>query len=224
MPAVPPAALRDLRPSHTIGRFPWSSTGGRWSLRPRSVAALWSGLWIFGIGDALLINAQVGNTPWTVLAQGIGERTGLSIGVLTIAIGLVVLLAWIPLGERPGFGTVSNVIIIGVAIDTMTPIVPSPTSLGLQVLQATAGVLVTGLAIALYLSTHLGPGPRDGWMTAIHERSGWPIWKVRLAIELSVLVVGAALGGDIGIGTAMFALGVGYVMAVWLSVLAALVR
>ncbi len=183
------------------------------------MVVLWIGLWVFGTGDALLIHARLGNTPWTVLAQGIGLRTGWSIGVLTIVIGLVVLAAWIPLGERPGFGTVSNVILIGVAIDVMGQVAPVPTTLGWQLAQAVGGIAAIGLGAALYLSARLGPGPRDGWMTAIHERSGWPIYRVRLGIEVSVLVVGWLLGGDFGVATALFAVSIGHVMSLWLTVL-----
>lgn len=208
-----------FRPSRTIETFPWSATRSRWELRPVTVAVLWIGLWVFGTGDALLIHARLGNTPWTVLAQGIGLRTGWSIGTLTIVIGLVVLAAWIPLRERPGFGTVSNVILIGVAIDVMGRVVPVPESLGWRLLQVAAGISAIGLGAALYLSTRLGPGPRDGWMTALHERTGRPIYLVRLAIEVSVLVTGWALGGDVGAATALFAVGIGHVMSLWLTAL-----
>lgn len=208
-----------LRPSRTIAVFPWSATLSRWELRPGTVAILWVGLWIFGTGDALLIHARLGNTPWTVLAQGIGLHTGWSIGTLTIVIGLAVLTAWIPLRERPGFGTVSNVILIGVAIDVMGRWVPVPAQVGWRLAQAVIGIAAIGLGAAMYLSARLGPGPRDGWMTALHERSGWPIYRVRLAIEVSVLVVGWALGGDVGAATALFAVAIGHVLSLWLTVL-----
>ena len=198
--------------------FPWSASG-RWRLRPPTVAVLVVGLWIFGTGDALLVDAGIGNSPWTVLAQGIAELTGLSLGLLTILIGAVVLLAWIPLEERPGFGTLANIVVIGVAIDVMLPLFPEPDAFGLQVLQAMAGVATVGLGGALYLSAHLGPGPRDGWMTGMAHRFDWPITWVRLGIEVTVLVVGIALGGTAGLGTVLFALTVGYALGLFLHLL-----
>lgn len=195
----------------------WSAPS-RWRARPITVGVLWAGLWIFGTGDALLIRADAGNTPWTILAQGVSARTGWSIGVLTILIGAAVLLLWIPLGERPGLGTVSNVVLIGVAIDVMAPHLPQPHGVA-RLGQAVLGVLVIGLGGALYLSAHLGPGPRDGWMTGLHRVTGAPIFWVRLGIEVSVLVTGIALGGTFGFGTVLFALGIGHVLALWLNAL-----
>jgi uncharacterized membrane protein YczE len=139
--------------------------------------------------------------------------------VLTILIGAVVLLGWIPLDERPGLGTVANIVVIGVAIDVMLPLVPEPTAFGLQLLQAVAGVACVGLGAAMYLSAHLGPGPRDGWMTGMARRFDWPITWVRLGIEVTVLVVGIALGGTAGLGTVLFASTVGYALGMFLRVL-----
>ena len=177
------------------------------------------GLWLFGTGDALIIEAGIGNTPWTVLAEGIGERTGLSIGALTIIIGACVLALWIPLRERPGLGTVANVIIIGIAIDVMRPAVPSPSAGWLQLLQSVLGTVTIGAGGALYLSAQLGPGPRDGWMTGLHTKFGWPIAVVRLGIELSVLGAGYLLGGTVGLGTVIFAVGIGHTLGLWLTLM-----
>lgn len=202
-----------LRPSRTVPLCSWSSTRGRWALRPTTVAVLWIGLWVFGTGEALLIEARLGNTPWTVLSQGIADRTGLSIGVLTIIISAVVMLTWLPFDERPGFGTISNILLIGIAIDVMSPLVPRPDAIGLRVGQTTLGVVVCGIGCALYLTANLGPGARDGLMTALHRRFDQPIAWVRLGIEAVVLVAGIALGGDAGFGTALFALGIGHAMS-----------
>jgi len=182
-----------------------------------------AGLWLFGTGDALLVNAELGNTPWTVLAQGLGEVTGLSIGVLTIVIGAAVLLAWLPLDERPGLGTVANIVVIGIAIDVMRLVLPRPELLATKVAQVLVGVLVVGAGGALYLSTQLGPGPRDGWMTGLHRRFGWPIARVRLGIEVSVLAAGVALGGVVGFGTVAFAVGIGWALGLVLAALDRLV-
>jgi len=180
---------------------------------------LWAGLWIYGIGEALVIDARLGNAPWTVLAEGLSKRTGLTIGEMTILIGAVVLCLWWPLGERPGFGTVCNIILIGISIDVMDRVVPHPDALAARGLQAVAGIIVGGLGIALYLSAHLGPGPRDGVMTALHARTGHPITWVRLALESGALVGGIALGGRFGAATVLFALTIGHVFGVWLAVL-----
>jgi uncharacterized membrane protein YczE len=170
-------------------------------------------LWIYGTGEALLIESGLGNTPWTVFAQGISDRTGLSIGVLTIAISATVLLTWIPFDERPGFGTISNIVLIGVAIDVMSPVVTHPSALGWRVGQTTLGVVVCGMGCALYLTAHLGPGARDGLMTSLHRRLDRPIAWVRLGIEAVVLVAGILLGGNAGFGTALFAVGIGHAMS-----------
>lgn len=207
-----------LRPSRDVPRVRWSATS-RWELRPATLGVLLAGLWLFGTGDAMLLSAGIGNTPWTVLAEGLGARTGWSVGTLTIVVGVAVLLAWIPLGERPGLGTVSNIVVIGVAIDVMRPVVPGPIGIGPQLAQVLLGVLTVGLGGALYLSAQLGPGPRDGWMTGLHRRTGWPVFWIRLGIEVSVLALGVALGGTAGLGTVLFALLIGHSLGWWLALL-----
>ena len=206
------ASTRRLRPGRTVPVCSWSSTAGRWSIRPVTVVVLWAGLWIFGTGDALLIESGLGNSPWTVLAQGLADRTGLAVGTMTIIISAIVLVTWLPFDERPGFGTISNIVLIGVAIDVMSPVVPRPDALAGQIVQTVIGVVVCGLGCALYLTAHLGPGARDGLMTSLHRRFDWPIAWVRLGIEATVLVIGMLLGGHAGFGTAAFALGIGHAM------------
>jgi uncharacterized membrane protein YczE len=206
-----------LRPSRTVPRCTWSASGGRWSLRPVTVLVLWAGLWAYGTGEALLIRARLGNTPWTVLSQGISERTGLTVGTITILISATVLLTWIPFRERPGFGTVSNILLIGVAIDVMSPLVPRPDLLAGRVVEMVLGVAVCGFGCALYLTTGLGPGARDGLMTSLHRHFDRPIAWMRLGIEAVVLVGGIALGGHAGGGTALFAFGIGHAMSWWFT-------
>jgi uncharacterized membrane protein YczE len=167
------------------------------------------GLWLFGTGEALLVSAGLGNTPWTVLAQGVSLHTPLSIGAATLVIGLLVLCGWLPLHERPGLGTVSNVVVISLAIDVMLPLLAVPSSVASRAGALLCGVLLIGAGSGLYLSAELGPGPRDGWMTGLHRRFGWPLSAVRLGIEAGVVVVGWALGGTVGVGTGVFALLVG---------------
>ena len=181
----------------------------RWRPTPARMAQLLVGLWVFGTGEAMLVAADIGNGPWVVLAQGVSLHTPLSIGVATQLIGVVVLLGWIPLRERPGLGTICNVIVIGLAIDVMLLVLPRPEAPAVQLAFVLVGVALIGLGSGLYLTANLGPGPRDGWMTGLHRRFGWSLSRVRMGIELSVLVAGAALGGTVGVGTVIFALLIG---------------
>jgi len=203
-----------LNPARTLPTMPWSAPRSAWTwpgLLPLVVLVL--GLWLFGIGEAGLINAGLGNTPWTVLAQGVARHSPLDIGGATIAISVVVLLGWIPLRQRPGIGTVANVIVIGLSLDVMRHVLPHPDALPARLLEAGLAILAVGVASALYLTANLGPGPRDGWMTGLHRRTGYPIASVRAAIEITVLVIGFALGGTVGVATVAFALLVGYCLA-----------
>jgi uncharacterized protein len=193
--------------------MPWSAQRSGWSARPVTLAVLLFGLWLFGIGEAALVNSSLGNTPWTVLAEGIANHSRLDIGGATILVSVVVLLGWIPLRQRPALGTLANVVVIGVALDVMRPLLPQPGSVPARALEAGAGIVTIGVASAFYLTANLGPGPRDGWMTGLHRRLGYPIASVRVAIELTVLAVGVVLGGTVGVATVAFALFVGYCLA-----------
>lgn len=184
-------------------------SSSRWRARPRTVARLLAGLWLFGTGDAFIVDATLGNAPWTVLAQGVSLHSPLSIGVATQLIGVAVLLGWLPLRERPGLGTVANVVVIGLAIDVMRPLIPDLDGLAARGAMLLAGTALVGLGSGFYLSASLGPGPRDGLMTGIHRRTGAPIALVRGAIELSALGTGWLLGGTVGAGTVAFALLIG---------------
>ena len=197
---------------HAVPRVPWSATG-RWRPRPSTLAVLLSGLWLFGTGEALLVASHLGNTPWTVLAQGVSKHSPLSIGAATFAISLVVLLAWIPLRERPGLGTLANAVVIAVAIDVMLDLLPQPRDGIARLAEVVAAIVSIGIGSGLYLTTWLGPGPRDGWMTGLARRTGVPIATVRLSIELTVLVIGWLLGGRVGLGTIVFALSIGYAVS-----------
>jgi uncharacterized membrane protein YczE len=200
--------LAFLRPSHTVPLTRWRSAS-RWRTRPTTFGILIVGLWMFGTGEALLVDAQLGNAPWTVLAQGISERLPISIGVATFLVSVTVLLLWIPLRERPGLGTISNAVVIALALQVMVEVLPTPESLAVRLAMVVAGIVVIGIGSGLYLTTNLGPGPRDGWMTGVHRRTGWPISAVRLGIEATVLVIGWLLGGTVGVGTVLFALLIG---------------
>lgn len=186
-----------------------AASGARTRTTPADVLRLLVGLWLFGTGDALIVSTALGNSPWTVLAEGVSLVTPLSIGVATQVIGVAVLCGWIPLRVRPGLGTIANVIVIGVAIDVMLAVLPAPSGLPLRALALLGGVALIGLGSGLYLSAGMGPGPRDGWMTGIHARTAWPVSAVRLGIEVAVLAGGWALGGTVGVGTVAFALLIG---------------
>lgn len=198
--------------------MPWSAVG-RWRLRPGTVVVLLAGLWLFGTGEALLVASRLGNTPWTVLAQGVSRHSALSIGAATFAISLVVLLAWIPLRERPGFGTLTNAVVIAVAIDVMLRVLPQPHAEAGRLTEVLGAIVSIGAGSGLYLTTWLGPGPRDGWMTGLARRTGFPIASVRLSIELTALVTGWFLGGRVGLGTVVFALTIGYAVSLSMSLL-----
>lgn len=201
----------------------WSSKDPS-SLRPRSVTICWLvfGLFLFGLGEILLIAAGIGVTPWTVLAQGIGLQFGIGIGAATLAIGIGVLLLWIPLKRRPGIGTILNVIIVAATIEFLLAYVPVPDSYPMKLLEALAGILLIGLGSGVYLIANLGAGPRDGLMTGIQSITGAPIAFVRLSIEVVAVLCGWLLGGVVGLGTVLFAAGIGPAVSLGLYVTASL--
>lgn len=205
--------FRALRPSPRVPTMPWSARDSLWRAAPTTLALLVLGLLLFGAGEGALIAARLGNTPWTVLAQGIARQTPLDVGGATIAVSLVVLLGWIPLRQRPGLGTIANVILIGVSLDIAARIAPEPHDVVWQVVQVAVGIALVGLGSAFYLTANLGPGPRDGWMTGIHRATGLGIAAVRTTIEITVLAVGVVLGGHAGFATVAFAVLVGYALA-----------
>ena len=211
--------LQLFRPAHKVPKTVWSSEHSL-NFKPKlsTLLALVSGLWIFGTGEALLIGAGIGVSPWTVLAQGISEQTQFTVGLSTFIVGVLVLFLWVPLREIPGIGTVSNIILISLSIDVMGPYIPVQTNILLQVIQATVGVILVAIGSAFYLTANLGPGPRDGWMTGIQKKTRFAIGKVRAGIELSVLFLGVFLGGTFGLGTVMFAVGIGPILAICLGI------
>ena len=174
------------------------------------------GLWIFGTGEAMLLASTLGNSPWTVLAEGIEEHSALSVGAATFVVSVCVLLLWVPLRERPGIGTVLNAIVISIAIDAMLAVLPEPDALAPRAALAVGGVLTVAFGGALYLTANLGPGPRDGLMTALHNRFGWRIAAVRTGLEVGACASGFLLGGTVGVGTVLFAFGIGPALEVFL--------
>ncbi|MFF9510846.1 YitT family protein [Streptomyces sp. NPDC014724] len=170
---------------------------------------LYVGLALYGASSALLVRAGLGLEPWGVLHQGLAERTGVSIGVVSIIVGAVVLLLWIPIRQRPGLGTVSNVFAVGIAMDGTLALVPDVHGLAARIAVMVVGIAVNGVATGLYIAARFGPGPRDGLMTGLHLRTGRSIRLVRTLIEVAVVVTGFVLGGSLGAGTVLYALAIG---------------
>ena len=208
-----------LKPHRTIPVTPWTGKS-RWDLSVQRVAILWFGLTIFGFGDALIVNSLTGNAPWSVLAQGFSNKSGLNMGTATFLISAVVLFFWWPLGERPGFGTLSNILFIALAIQFGVSNFPEANSYAIGIIYDFLGVALVGLGSALYITCGLGPGPRDGLMTSLHNLTGIRVGRIRLGIESCAFLAGWALGGRIGLGTAIFALFIGQSVAISLGVVA----
>ena len=207
-----------LRPSRTVPVTPWTATS-RWSLTPLRVFILFFGLTLFGLGEAIMIQSTLGNAPWSVLAQGISKHSPLSLGWSTLIIGSLVLLGWIPLKQRPGFGTISNILIISFALQIGTDIFPiQHHTLWIRFAYVVAGIIIIGIGSAFYITCGLGPGPRDGLMTGIHRVTGIRVGRVRLFIEVIAMSIGWLLDGRIGIGTLMFALFIGNSVAISMGV------
>ncbi len=210
-----------LKPHKTVPITPWRANS-RWDLSPLRVFILFFGLAIFGLGDSLFIQAGIGNAPWTVFAEGLTYKTGMSIGFATFVISVFVLLLWIPLRERPGFGTLANIVLIASFIEIGTHLFPVANSFAVGILYNFIGISLVGIGSALYITCGLGPGPRDGAMTGLHYRTGVRVGRVRMAIEVTVLVIGLLMGGTVGVGTALFALLIGQSVAISLGILARL--
>lgn len=182
-----------------------------WRPSPARFARLVTGLWIFGTGEALIIASGLGNSPWTVLSQGVARQTPLAIGAATVLISFVVLLLWVPLRQRPGLGTLMNAVLVGIAIDVALLALPEPDEMALAVRGAlvAAGIAVVAVGSGLYLTCRLGPGPRDGLMSGLSRRTGRSLRLWRTLVEASALIAGVVLGGVAGIGTVAFALLIG---------------
>ena len=213
--------MRFLNRIFTIKQVPivnWSSEFPL-NTKPRSVTLvmLVIGLFLFGLGEAIIIGSGSGVSPWTVLAQGISMRSNLSIGVATFLISVSILIFWIPLKQIPGIGTVLNAIIIASAIDLTLPYLPRPDTTFFKILQASFGILIVGIGIGIYLSSNLGPGPRDGLMVGLQKKTNTTIPVIRTFIELSAVTLGWFLGGVVGIGTILFVFGVGPCVGIGLT-------
>jgi hypothetical protein len=198
-----------MRLSHQVPITTWRATS-TWSPRRSTLTPLIGGLALFGFGEGLLVQSRWGATPWTVFAQGLARHLHVSIGWSTALISAVVLTLWWPLRERPGFGTIANLVIIALVLDVTTLLLTSPTNAIVRASYVIGAIIAIGAGSALYLTTGLGPGPRDGLMTSLHRRLGVSVVYVRLAIEVTVLAIGWFMGGTVGVGTALFALTIGF--------------
>lgn len=178
------------------------------SALPTRLLRLYLGLALFGASVALMVRADLGLASWDVLHQGLAERTGLPLGAIVIGASVLVLALWIPLRQRPGVGTVSNVVLVGLALDATLSVLPQPEQLALRAPLLVAGIGLNGLATGLYIGARLGPGPRDGLMTGLAAR-GHSVRRARTVIEITVLALGWLLGGTVGIGTVLYALAIG---------------
>ena len=212
-----------LRPSKTIPSTSWRAdttwglVNGNQSLQRFLILIF--GLTLFGIGEAFLVITSLGNSPWVVLSEGISLNSNLNIGQATFFVSLMVLFFWIPLKQKPGFGTLANIVVIAAAIELGLLIIPEVNNLALKVFYVLFGILLVGIGSALYITCGLGTGPRDGLMTGLHYRTGVRVGRVRLGIEVVALTTGALLGGSLGVGTALFALLIGQSVAISLGVL-----
>lgn len=209
--------------SHRIPHTRWRATS-TWALQPRMIAPLVGGLTVYGFGEGLLVASHWGASPWTVFAQGVALRAHISIGWSTVLISTFVLLLWIPLRERPGLGTVANLLIISFVLNETVRFTATPDAGWLRLVMIVLGVELAALGSALYLTTGLGPGPRDGLMTSLHNRFHISVVYVRSALELTVLTAGWLLGGTIGLGTAVFATTVGLLVGANLNMVGRLAR
>jgi uncharacterized membrane protein YczE len=190
----------------TAGAGRGGSTGRRW---PRRLLQLYAGLALYGVSMAMLVRAELGVMPWDVLHQGISRQLGGSLGTVSIVVGALVLLLWVPLGQRPGVGTVSNVVVIGLAVDAALAVLPDVDGLVVRILLVAAGIVLNAVATAAYIGVHLGPGPRDGLMTGLVRRTGGSVRLVRTGIEVAVVASGWLLGGTLGVATVLYALAIG---------------
>ena len=202
-----------------IPKVSWSSEKPL-NLKPKIITFffLCFGLTLFGVGEGLLLVSAAGASPWSVFAQGIHLSVGLSVGAVTIIISILVLLLWVPLSQKPGMGTILNALIIGIMIDICIKFVPTPEDFISQIFLAVAAVLVVGLGGGIYLVANLGAGPRDGLMIGLQKKTNFPIAAVRATLEITVMSIGWYLGGTVGIGTLLFAFGIGPAVALSLFI------
>jgi uncharacterized membrane protein YczE len=209
MPSTVDWLANRFDPSGIVQRMVWTRFAAR-------IVQLYIGLLLYGLAGALQVRSGLGMDPWDVFHQGLARRSGLAIGTLVIIVGAIVLLGWIPLRQRPGFGTLSNVVLIGVSMNASLEWLPHVHRVEWRVADMISGVLLCGVATGMYIGANFGPGPRDGLMTGLARRTGRSIRLTRTSIELTVLIAGWLLGGTVGIGTVLFALAIGPLAQIFL--------
>ena len=213
--------MRFLSRIFSIKAVPSLSWSSDFPLNPKprltTMIMLVIGLFLFGLGEAIIIGSGSGVSPWTVLAQGISKRSDFSIGMATFFISIAILIFWIPLKQVPGIGTILNAIIIASAIDLTLPYLPQPDDITFKIIQACFGILVVGLGSGIYLCSNLGPGPRDGLMIGLQKQTNTSLPAIRTIIELSAVISGWLLGGVVGVGTILFVFGIGPCVGIGLT-------
>ena len=213
--------MRFLSRIFSIKAVPSLSWSSDFPLNPKprltTMIMLVIGLFLFGLGEAIIIGSGSGVSPWTVLAQGISKRSDFSIGMATFFISIAILIFWIPLKQVPGIGTILNAIIIASAIDLTLPYLPQPDDITFKIIQACFGILVVGLGSGIYLCSNLGPGPRDGLMIGLQKQANASLPAIRTIIELLAVISGWLLGGVVGIGTILFVFGIGPCVGIGLT-------
>ena len=213
--------MRFLSKIFSIKAVPSLSWSSDFPLNPKprltTMIMLVIGLFLFGLGEAIIIGSGSGVSPWTVLAQGISKRSDFSIGMATFFISIAILIFWIPLKQVPGIGTILNAIIIASAIDLTLPYLPQPDDITFKIIQACFGILVVGLGSGIYLCSNLGPGPRDGLMIGLQKQTNASLPAIRTIIELLAVISGWLLGGVVGIGTILFVFGIGPCVGIGLT-------
>ena len=183
---------------------------------PVRLVQLYAGLALFGVSMALMVRARLGVMPWDVLHQGLSRQLGWSIGTITVLVAAVVMLAWIPIRQRPGLGTLSNIVVIGVTVDAALYVLDPPSAIGIRIAMMLGGLVLNAIATAAYIGAGFGPGPRDGLMTGLVARTGWSVRVVKTSIEVCAVVIGWLLGGTVGVGTVLFALSAGLLTQIFL--------
>lgn len=205
--------------ARVLPKAPWSAPSW-WQPRPLSLLVLCLALALFGVGEGMLVQARLGSTPWTVLAQGMALQSGWGVGLCTFLISAAVLLLWLPLRQKPGLGTLANMLIIALALGAYLRVAAPVDGLPARLTLCLGGIALIGAASALYLTCYLGAGPRDGLMVGLCQRTGWRVGVMRSAIEITVCAAGWLLGGVLGLGTVLFALGVGWALQISLGLIA----
>ena len=211
-------AFKFFAPARSVPKTTWCAPS-YWTVRPKTFLILISGLFMMGIGGSLSVQSNLGNPPWTVLAQGISRQAGITLGWAFFIVSCFVLLIWFPLKVVPGFGTIANTVFFAASLQLGVTIIAPQKNFGLSLLMIISGILLVGFGTALYISCGLGSGPRDGWMIGLLDRTGVRIWKIRFVIESFALLGGYLLGGKVGLGTVLVMLFVGQAIVISFTLL-----